>query len=617
MTTPKHFVNLHGHSTIGSPGDAIGTPGDHMDFAISNGSDALALTDHGNMNSFSWQYLHAQKLKSKGLKFKALPGLEAYYIPSLAEWRKLKNAQDEAKAAEKEAKRLAANPDNIGDELASAKAELEEMAGAVKPVDEDELAGTTVENEDDSKSNKYRDPIQRRNHLVLLPKNTAGLKTLFRLVSNSYIDGFYKYPRIDLDMLKREAKGNIIALSACVAGADMHIIASHQTNADYSTWGPNDVNFELIQSELKDMIYAFKDALGEENYYLEMQFNRLGAQHLKNFHIMEAAKRTNTNLVVTCDSHYSNPDHWRERELYKAMAWASKSKDGVDASKLPQKVEELKCELYPKNVQQIWDSYKHYTAGFDCYNDDVVRDAIERTWDIAHNQIGTVDFDRSVKLPVIEKLVPKTHLEDAIEKLGEGADEDVLAFEELKRLAKIGLKTRKRDKDGEYIDRLVYELGVIKELKFAKYFLTYAKIMDIASKQMMIGNARGSAGGSLLSYSLGITQVDPVRFGLLFERFLVRKKKCLAPHTYVMTDVGSKMLKDIAIGDLVLTHNNEYKPVMTKEYSAHKELLDIEAEDGTVITCSPNHLWIVSRNGQEVEVRADAIQETDELIKML
>jgi intein/homing endonuclease len=61
----------------------------------------------------------------------------------------------------------------------------------------------------------------------------------------------------------------------CVAGADMHIIASHQTNGDYSTWGPNDVNFELIQSELKDMIYAFKDALGEENYYLEMQFNRL------------------------------------------------------------------------------------------------------------------------------------------------------------------------------------------------------------------------------------------------------------------------------------------------------------------------------------------------------
>lgn len=273
MTTPKHFVNLHGHDTF-SVGDGIGMPQDHIDFAIKNGADALAQTNHGNMNGFSYQYLHAKKLKDKGIPFKALSGVEAYYIPSLSEWRKLKTEQDEAKAAEKEAKRLAANPDNIGDELASAKAELEEMAGVVK-TDEDEMGGTVVENEEDSKSNKYRDPIQRRNHLVLLAKNNAGLKTLFRLVSNSYIDGFYKYPRIDLDMLKREAKGNIIALSACVAGADMHIIASHQTEPDYNKWGPNNVNFELIQSELKDMIYAFKDALGEENYYLEMQFNRL------------------------------------------------------------------------------------------------------------------------------------------------------------------------------------------------------------------------------------------------------------------------------------------------------------------------------------------------------
>lgn len=550
MTTPKRFVNLHGHSTF-SLGDGIGMPQDHIDFALKNGADALALTDHGQMNGFSHQYLHAKKLKDKGYNFKALSGVEAYFIPSLKEWRKLKDTQDEAKAAEKEAKRLAANPDSIGDELASAKAELAEMAGVVK-TDEDEMGGTTAENEEDTKSNKYRDPIQRRNHLVLLPKNTAGLKTLFRLVSNSYIDGFYRFPRMDMDMLRKEANGNLIALTACVGGPMMHIIASHQTEPDFNLWKPNNQNFDLIQAELKASIEEFKDALGEENFYLELQFNRLGAQHLNNYHLMEAAKRTNTKLVATCDSHYSNPDHWRERELYKAMAWASKSKDGVDASKLPQRVEDLKCELYPKNAQQIWESYKSYAEGYDCYNDDVVREAIELTWDIAHNQIGTVDFDRSVKLPVIEKLVPKTHLEDAIEKLGEGADEDVLAFEELKRLAKIGLKNRKRDKDGKYIDRLVYELGVIKELKFAKYFLTYAKIMDIASKQMMIGNARGSAGGSLLSYSLGITQVDPIRFGLLFERFLVRKKKGFPD---IDSDFGDREKAVKLIGDYFGTEN--------------------------------------------------------------
>jgi hypothetical protein len=363
------------------------------------------------------------------------------------------------------------------------------------------------------------------------------------------------------------------------------------------------------------MIYAFKDALGEENYYLEAQFNALNAQHLKNFHIMEAAKRTNTNLVVTCDSHYSNPDHWRERELYKAMAWASKSKEGVDTSKLPQKIEELKCELYPKNAQQIWNSYKTYSAGYDFYNDDVIRQAIERTWDIAHNQIGSVDFDRSVKLPVIEKLVSKTHLESSIEKLGEGADEDVLAFEELKRLAKEGLKNRKRDDDAEYIDRLVYELGVIKELKFAKYFLTYAKVMDITSKQMLIGYGRGSAAGSLLSYCLEITQVDPLRYGLLFERFLTRLKKnsypdidCLhADMLVLMSDMSYKKIKDIQVGDKIMDHLGApqkilgvYPRISNNTDIIYNIFVKQNKQYGSFIATSNHRL--ISEDGKEIKI---------------
>ena len=88
MTTPKHFVNLHAHSTF-SVGDGIGMPQDHIDYAVKNGADALALTDHGNMNGFSYQYLHSKKLKDKGVPFKALSGVEAYFIPSLSDWRKL------------------------------------------------------------------------------------------------------------------------------------------------------------------------------------------------------------------------------------------------------------------------------------------------------------------------------------------------------------------------------------------------------------------------------------------------------------------------------------------------------------------------------------------------
>jgi DNA polymerase III alpha subunit len=305
MTTPKHFVNLHGHDTF-SVGDGIGMPQDHIDYAVKNGSDALAQTNHGNMNGYSYQYLHAKKLKDKGVNFKAIPGVEAYYIPSLAEWRKLKNAQDEAKAAEKEAKRLAANPDNIGDELASAKAELEEMAGALVKTDEDEMGGTVVENEDDSKSNKYRDPIQRRNHLVLLPKNTAGLKTLFRLVSNSYIDGFYKYPRIDLDMLKREAKGNLIALSACIEGNAML-----ETNYGMITL-KNTV--ELVNQGKDVYVLSFS----EEDQRMKFSKIKWGALTKKNAKVMKITLENGKCIKCTADHKFLTNHGWlRADELGK------------------------------------------------------------------------------------------------------------------------------------------------------------------------------------------------------------------------------------------------------------------------------------------------------------
>jgi hypothetical protein len=126
-----------------------------------------------------------------------------------------------------------------------------------------------------------------------------------------------------------------------------------------------------------------------------------------------------------------------------------------------------------------------------------------------------------------------------------------------------------------------------------------------------------SAGGSLLAYVLNITQMDPIKHGLLFERFMTRKKRCLLPTTYVMTNIGSCQLQNLAPEfHKVLTHTGEYKPVVSKVESEHQELIEVEAEDGTTITCSLNHLWVVVRDGRRMEVRADELQETDELIKL-
>lgn len=206
-------MGLHSHSCVGSIGDAIGLPQEHIDYALSNNMDGLALTDHGSMAGISHQQIHAKKLKDKGVKFKAIPGVEAYFIDSLSDWSKLVKMQKANKAL---AKALASN-ESIGNELADTEADMDAKHG--KEVSEDEAGGTVVELEAETKGeNKFNDPIKQRNHLVLLPKNNIGLKSIFQMVSESYIDGFYRYPRMDFDMLKRHAKGNVIASSACVSG---------------------------------------------------------------------------------------------------------------------------------------------------------------------------------------------------------------------------------------------------------------------------------------------------------------------------------------------------------------------------------------------------------------
>lgn len=549
---PKHFVGLHSHSTY-STFDAIGRPQDHIDFARKNGMNALALTDHGNMNGFSHQYFHSEKLKKAGVDFKPIYGVEAYFVPSLKRWKELYDTQKAAGAlAPRKGKGKApealvvASPEvpEPGNEMASTEEELKEISEMKEAENlEDDSGGTIVEDEEESKGgggarSKYRNPLYQRNHLVLLAKNDAGLKSLFRIVSNSAAEGFYSYPRVDLDMLKEHGKGNVIALTACIAGYPAKIVFDHQKEPDNTLWMPNNDNFELIQSELATAIAEFQDALGKENYFLEIQFNRLGAQHLVNYHLIEASKRTGCPLVVTCDAHYSDPAHWRDREIYKLMNPKFMKQKEDNAKKIPEKIEELKCELYPKNAEQVWDSYKLYSemtnaAGevqrFDFYDDNIVREAIERTHEIAHQHIGSVQPDRRVKLPSIDKIIEKDELKRITEELqaaGEDVvDEDNIAFKEVKKLAIEGLFFRRAQGKQDYIERLKYELEVVKTLKFAKYFLTYYQIMKICSEHMLIGNARGSAGGSLLAYVLNITQMDPIKHDLLFERFMTRKKK--------------------------------------------------------------------------------------------
>lgn len=476
--------------------DGLDYPQEHIDYVIENGMDAWSLTDHGHMNGFAHAFLHTEKLKKAGANFKFIPGCEMYVHPDLDAWqRDLAASKTDKHAVEK-------NLDQVATPLTAV------VDGDDETVDvgTDE-AMLTIENEEETKSGKFYDPVKRRHHLVVLPKTPEGLRRLFHLVSKGYKDGFYRFPRVDYKMLREAAEGgHLLVSTACLGGPLSWDVFKHVQQVEF-----DDLKASLLDSpglmsrvltDVGNTYGQLVSAMGEENVYLELQFNRLSAQHLVNRALIEFAGRNGLEdrLVVTCDSHYSRPERWREREIYKKLGWLNYN--SYDPSALPQSRADLKCELYPKNATQVWDTYLETAGDHDFYDDDLVRRAIERTHDVAHELIGDIKPDRSMKLP--SYVVP------------EGTTEDKALLEECKKgLVRRGLA----DKD-EYIDRLKTELKVIKQKSFSKYFLTMQAIMDVAREKMLLGPGRGSAAGSLVAYVLGITNVDPIPHGLLFSRFL-------------------------------------------------------------------------------------------------
>jgi DNA polymerase-3 subunit alpha len=463
MNIPKKFISLHAHDTF-SIGDAIGYPKDHIDFVIKNGMDAHAITNHGNMSNFA-NFYFAAKEKQKTEKFKPIFGVEAYYHPDLKQWQ----------------------------------SEYEKSKETTKEAEDD---NSVKENEEESKNLKVFNPINRRHHMVLLAKNQRGLKKLFHLVSRSFQEGFYRFPRIDASMLK-DAGGDIICSSACISsylGYSIFNEFKDKPREELSASLLDDpIILQKILNNLEQEIAPIVSYLGKENVFLELQFNKLNPQHLLNRALIEFSKKTNLKLIATTDAHYYSNDVWQSRELYKLISRLTQG--NVNSGMLPQNIEDLKCELYPKNAQQMWDGYKRYGEGQSFYDDELIKDAIERTHDIAFNLIEDVEPDKSIKLP--SSFLPQgDHFNILVDKCKEG------------------LKGKNLHTNQKYVQRLKDELRIIKDKGFSQYFLTMKVIADIAQSEMIWGPGRGSSAGSLINYTLGITNVDPLKYDLLFARFI-------------------------------------------------------------------------------------------------
>ena len=454
------FVNLHGHSVAGSIFDALGYPQEHMDFAYSNGCKALALTDHGNMNGLAWQVLHAKKMEEEGRDFKPIYGVEAYFVPSITEWR------EEYKQT-------------LLDKKKSRSAKKGDTSGA------------TVEDEGASKK-ASKNILNRRRHLILLAQNQKGLTNLFKLVSASYQpENFYRYPRVDYNLLERYSEG-VIATSACLGGV---YAGCYWENHEQGM----DAVLDAMRVVTRRMIKIYGD-----RWYGELQWNNIPQQHELNKAIVQIQKEFGIKLISTADSHYPNRDAWRDRELYKRLGWLGKGRPSwAEDVELPESVAEIGYELYPKNGDQMWESYKQYTQ--ECgveYDDDLILDSIESTYSIAFDRIEKFYPDSTVRLP--DFVVPAGETEDSA----------------LEKFCIEGLRAKNLHTNLEYTNRLKRELSIISNRGFSKYFLTMNEISDLANLIMLTGSGRGSAAGSLVAYTLDITQVDPIKYGLLFSRFL-------------------------------------------------------------------------------------------------
>lgn len=302
-------------------------------------------------------------------------------------------------------------------------------------------------------------------HLVLLSQNLKGYKNLMKLVSIGFTDGYYYKPRVDMEVLKEYSEG-LIALSACLSG---------------------DVPRAILQGNYegaKEKALLYNSIFGQGNFYLELQSNGIEEQNLVNQKLMKLSKETGIPLVATNDAHFLRKEDARAHEI---LLCIQTGKSINDENRMRFNTE----ETYVKSPEEMEEAFRN------------IAEALDNTVKIAERCNVELEFG---KLHLPEYEVP------------EGRE----PFEYLYELCFTGLdRVYGKNVDEEKKERLRYELSVIKQMGYVDYFLIVWDFIKYAKENgIAVGPGRGSAAGSLVSYTLGITTIDPLKYNLLFERFL-------------------------------------------------------------------------------------------------
>lgn len=301
-------------------------------------------------------------------------------------------------------------------------------------------------------------------HLILLAKDIIGYKNLVKLVTKSYLDGFYYKPRIDKKLLEKHKDG-IIVLSGCISGEIPQLIlkGNYKKAMEVADW--------------------YVSVFGKENFYIEIQRHDLEEEKQLNPALVKLSKEMGLKLVATCDSHYLSREDAEIHDTLLCIQTGSKKSD-TDRLKFPND------SFYFKSPEEVWKDF------------DELPEALINTVEISEKCNLDIPFNNKELMPKYMDGV------DADEKLRE------IVFENLNK--KFNGKIPE-----EYVERANYELEVVKNMGFSNYFLVVQDFVNWAkSNNIPVGPGRGSAAGALITYATGITNIDPIRYNLLFERFL-------------------------------------------------------------------------------------------------
>ncbi len=317
-----------------------------------------------------------------------------------------------------------------------------------------------------ARGHKEKDPIldKGNGHLVLLAKNNVGYQNLIKLVSAGYVDGFYYKPRIDYELLEKHREG-IIVLSACLGGEVQMLLAADQ------------------YEQAKAKALMLQEMMGEGNFYLELQDHGIDLQKKVNHGLIKLHQDTGIPMVVTNDVHYLKKEDHRVHDILLCIQ-TGKSLNDESRMRFPSE------EFYLKSYEEMKVLFPHLPEAF------------ENTVKIAERCNVEFDFD-TLHLP----------------KFDLASEVDTAKY--LKELCLKGLHDRYETIDDTLMTRLDFELNIIYEMGYEDYFLiTWDFIKYAKDNGILVGPGRGSCGGSLVAYVLRITDVDPIEYGLIFERFL-------------------------------------------------------------------------------------------------